>query len=78
MQVLIIPKNAVLDGSVMKKTILILVNKQQNNSLQSVSKDFSDEIEYRVEQRNGPEITWFAWILDFGNESNVGGVNAFQ
>jgi hypothetical protein len=78
MQILKSPPNAILNHLPFDKAILILMNHLKSKILQPVSKNFSDDLHRRVEQRNRPKIINSLRIIFFGDQGDVGGVDTFN
>jgi hypothetical protein len=72
------PSNAILNISPFDETVLILVQCRDNNLLQSIFHELSDELQWQADQRDVSEIIHSKRVTCFWNESDKSSVNGFQ
>ena len=72
------PRKAVLDGPLFQKTVLVAVYDLQNNFLQPISQEFSDDFKTSIKKSDGSEVINSLWCGNFGNESNITIINALK
>ena len=72
------PGNAVLDGSPFDKSVLVVMQKLDNNLLQSVCQDLCQQLDAAIEKRDRSEIINSLWVIYFGDQSDEGDIDALQ
>lgn len=50
------PRKAILDGSSFNESVLVFVHQAGYNRLQSISKQFSDDLDRRIKKGNGSKV----------------------
>jgi hypothetical protein len=60
------------------ESILILVDQGDDNFLQSVSKQLCDNFHNTIYYRDWPEVIYFSWIVNLGDQGDIGIVDTLD
>jgi hypothetical protein len=78
MKIFISPGQTILNGSGFDKTILVCMNQLHNDSLKSISKQFSQQLESTIQERDGSEVICGSSTIFLGNQSNEATIDTLQ